>query len=167
MQLLVVRHARAKDRQQFASSGMPDSERPLTAKGIRRMKKGARGLRSLVPCIDLLVTSPLRRAIETGQIISDVYGGIRFIERSELAPAAAPQKLIDWLNDQPERRITCVVGHEPDLSELLTLVLAQESKRPAKLKKGSATLVKFDAAIKAASGRLQWYRPVRELASLI
>jgi phosphohistidine phosphatase len=49
MKLLLIHHARAEDRETFSETGPPDSERPLTDKGIRRMKKAARGLRRLVP----------------------------------------------------------------------------------------------------------------------
>src|SRR5258706_16007485 len=97
MQLLVVRHARAEDREAFAATGQPDSERPLTAKGIRRMKKAARGLHTLVSSIDLLATSPLRRAVETARIMADLYGGIPCIERDELAPGASSEHLTNRL----------------------------------------------------------------------
>jgi phosphohistidine phosphatase len=167
MLLLLVRHAPAEDRETFAATGQPDSERPLTDKGIRRMKKAARGVRSLVPSISLLVSSPFRRAVETAQIIADAYGGIRHIERDELAPAAAPPQIIDWLAAQKRDGTACVVGHEPDLSELLAFLLADKSERPAKLKKGSATLVGFAGPIAARGGRLRWYRSARELASRV
>src|SRR5206468_1373417 len=111
MHLLVVRHARAEDRETFAATGEADSKRPLTGKGIRRMKKAARGLRSLVPKIDLLTSSPLRRAVETARIIADAYGGIRFIQRDELAPGAAPRELIGWRAVQRGNRTACIVGH--------------------------------------------------------
>ena len=166
MQVLVVRHARAADREDFAGTSQPDSERPLIPKGIRRMKKAARGLRSLVPSIDLLVSSPYRRAVETARIIADAYGAIRCIERNELTPGATPQRLIDWLDGQQERRVTCIVGHEPDLSELLALLLTEESERPAKLKKGSVSLLRFEGPVVASSGTLQWYRSAKDLGSL-
>jgi phosphohistidine phosphatase len=165
MNLLVVRHARAEDRETFATTGKADSERPLTAKGMRKMKEAARGLRTLVPSIDLLVSSPLRRAVETARIIGNAYGGIRTIERDELAPEAPPLQLIDWLAAQ-RRQTICVVGHEPHLSDLLSTVLADRSKQPAKLKKGSATLVRFEESSAASAGTLQWHHSAKELTSL-
>jgi phosphohistidine phosphatase len=165
MELLVVRHARAVDRETFVATGQPDSERPLTAKGIRRMKKTVRGLRSLVPSIDLLVSSPLRRAVETARIIADAYGGLRVVERLELAPGTPPQKLIGWLDGQRDRSVVCIVGHEPNLSELLAELLTTDSQCPAKLKKGSGALIRFDGAVSAASGKLQWYHSARQIAS--
>src|SRR5918912_545668 len=47
MRLLVVRHAIAMDRAEFARSGKDDSERPLTKDGRNKMAKGARGLRAV------------------------------------------------------------------------------------------------------------------------
>jgi phosphohistidine phosphatase len=165
MQLLLVRHARAKDRDEFAASGKPDSARPRTKKGIRKMRAAARGLRALVPSIELLVSSPLRRAVQTAEIIAEVFEKAEYVEREELKPGASPQRLIEWLARRKADGIVCIVGHEPDLSELLAELLGDQSKAPAALKKGSAALVKIDGAIVASGGRLQWYHTAKELAS--
>ena len=68
MQLLLIRHAIAEDRFEFARSGQSDYYRPLTDRGRARMAKGAAGLRTLVPDIDVLATSPLTRAVREGAI---------------------------------------------------------------------------------------------------
>src|SRR5215467_7301505 len=94
MDLLVIRHARAQEPKKFGATGQDDAARPLTAEGIRRMKKAARGLRSLVPSIDFLISSPIRRAVETAQIIAEAYGGLTITKRDELSPGADRQSLI-------------------------------------------------------------------------
>ncbi len=165
MDLLIVRHARAEDPVCFAATRQPDAKRPLTAKGIRKMKKAACGLRSFVPSIDLLVSSPLRRAVQTAKIIADAYGGIEWVEREELSPGAAPRRLIAWLAAQRDKGTVCIVGHEPGLSDLLSILLDEESEQPAKLKKGSATLLTFEGRIAAREGHLQWHHSAKELAS--
>ena len=167
MDLLVIRHARAEDREEFAATGQPDSERPLTPKGIRRMTKAARGLRSLVPVIDLLVSSPFRRAVETTEIISEAYGKMEYVLRDELSSDATPPRLIAWLAGEKHRGVLCIVGHEPDLSELIEALLTDQSEAPAKLKKGSATLLRFKGPVAASSGRMQWHHTARELGSLV
>jgi phosphohistidine phosphatase len=164
MDLLVVRHARAEDRDKFAATGKPDSERPLTPKGIRRMTKAARGLRALVPTIDLLLSSPFRRAVETAQIISEAYGGMEYILRDELSSDPMPERLIAWLAGEKQSGVLCIVGHEPDLSALIESLLTDPSLAPAKVKKGSATLIRFNGPVAASSGRLQWHQSARELA---
>src|SRR4051812_43352517 len=100
MRLLLIRHARAEDRRTFARTGKSDDQRPLTADGIRRMTKAAHGLHKLIPAIDLLATSPLRRAVETARIVAEIYEDLYFTEREELAPDADPERLIDWLAAQ-------------------------------------------------------------------
>jgi phosphohistidine phosphatase len=165
MQLLIVRHARAEDRDTFAQTEQADAQRPLTRKGIRKMKCAASGLRLLVSSIDLLVSSSLRRAIQTARILADTYGDIPMIERDELAPGGNHRSLIDWLATQPHSAMICLVGHEPDLSDLLKMILTDPSEQPAKLKKGSATLVQFEGPVTAGTGKLQWHRPAGDLAA--
>src|SRR5258708_2037921 len=59
MKLLIIRHAIAEDREDFARTGKDDSLRPISDEGKKKMKQGARGLRPLVPEIVLLAPSPL------------------------------------------------------------------------------------------------------------
>ena len=75
MQVLVVRHAIAEQREEFARTGKDDSQRPLTHDGRRKMRRGAVGLRAVVPAIDVLATSPLLRAVQTAEILAAVYNG--------------------------------------------------------------------------------------------
>src|SRR4051794_23592503 len=165
MNLLLVRHARAEDRERFAATGQPDSKRPLTAKGTRRMRKAARALRGLVPSIDLLAASSLRRALQTARILAEEYGGIECVQRPELAPGGIAEELIAWLAGQKDVGTACLVGHEPDLSDLLSTLLADPSAGPAKLKKGSVTLIEFSGPAAAAAGRLRWYHSAKDLAA--
>jgi len=65
MDLLIVRHAIAEERDAFSETGKDDAERPLTPGGRRKFKRGARGLRRIAPSIDVLATSALVRAVET------------------------------------------------------------------------------------------------------
>src|SRR4051812_3600232 len=75
MRLLLIRHGIAEDREAFAKKGEDDFLRPLTPAGKRKMKEGAKGLRKLFPKLDLIATSPLKRAVQTATIVYDAYGG--------------------------------------------------------------------------------------------
>ena len=61
MKLLVIRHAIAMDAEEFADTGETDDRRPLTNYGAKRMRKNAKGLRTLIDRIDRFATSPLTR----------------------------------------------------------------------------------------------------------
>src|SRR5687768_1700684 len=100
MRLLLVRHAIAEEREDFARTGKDDHLRPLTDEGRKKMKQAARGLRSLVPEIDLLATSPLTRAAQTGAILDSVYGGLDVVETDELSPETTPEQFLRWLRQQ-------------------------------------------------------------------
>ena len=52
MHLLIVRHAVAQDRDEFAASGQDDSERPLIKDGRKKMRLAARGLAAVAPAVD-------------------------------------------------------------------------------------------------------------------
>ena len=86
MKLLVIRHAIAMDRDEFADTGEPDDRRPLTNYGAKRMRKNAKGLRTIIDKIDRFGTSPLTRAIETAEIVSEVFS----IDQAELCAALVP-----------------------------------------------------------------------------
>src|SRR5437899_2009147 len=90
MHLLVVRHGIAEGRKASARTNRDDAARRLTAEGRRKMKNGALGLRQLVPEVDLLASSPLRRAADTAEIIARAYGELRVKQVPELAPGGGP-----------------------------------------------------------------------------
>ena len=110
MQLLIIRHAIAEDRDHWALSGHPDAERPLTGDGKRRMKRGAAGLRALVPRIDALATSPLVRAHDTATIVAREYGGMAMEIVTELAPERGADDLLPWLRGHGPDAVVAIVG---------------------------------------------------------
>ncbi|HKG91110.1 MAG TPA: histidine phosphatase family protein [Gemmatimonadaceae bacterium] len=163
MQLLVVRHAIAEDREEFARGGRDDSLRPLTREGRRKMRRAARGLRRVVPSIDVLATSPYARAEQTAWIVADAYGGRpEPLRVGELVPDAKPAAFVRWLRSlgpsvRAGDRTVAVVGHEPHLGELVTWLLAARGPSLIELKKGGACLLRLDdAAPGAGSATLRW-----------
>ncbi|MEA2561776.1 MAG: phosphohistidine phosphatase [Acidobacteriota bacterium] len=156
MRLLLIRHAIAEEREDFARTGKDDRLRPLTDEGRKKMKQAARGLRSLVPEIDLLATSPLTRAAQTGAILDSVYGGIDVVEIDELSPETTPEQFLRWLRQQKEDLIGAV-GHEPSLSQILGWLLTGTDRRLFAFRKGGACLLEFgDDEPAAGTATLLW-----------
>ncbi len=155
MKLLIVRHAIAEEREDFARTGKDDRLRPLTDEGRKKMKQAARGLKGLVPQIDLLATSPLTRAAQTGAVLDSVYGGLREVEISELAPDASPVEFLAWLRQQPVETVA-VVGHEPSISLIVSWLLTGTEKRLFSFRKGGACLVEFAGEVGAGTASLLW-----------
>ena len=107
MRLYLVRHAEA-------APGDPDELRPLTAAGRRQARAvGERLAREGPP--DAVVTSPLLRARETGDLIARGTG-VAAVADERLAPGATAQ---DVLAAAAGRGGTVVVvGHQPDCGRI-------------------------------------------------
>jgi len=139
MDLLVIRHGAARDRGEFAQTGLSDDLRPLTAEGADEMRKVARGLRTQVKRIDFLATSPLVRAVQTAEIVAEAFG----IEVSDTTTALIPEARLEefekWCAGVGPKKVIAVVGHEPGLSFLGAFLSGRPSFPP--LRKAQITLV--------------------------
>jgi len=162
MDLLIVRHAIAGDRDEWAQTGRPDGERPLTPEGRKRMRENARGIRALVPRLDLLATSPFTRAAQTAEILVEEYGDLTVLDLPALAHGGTPDEIRDWLAHRTEGRIA-LVGHEPDLGTLIGWFVAGPSGAVVPLKKGGAALLEFPDAPAPGQAELRWLAPPKLL----
>jgi phosphohistidine phosphatase len=120
VKIFVMRHSSAEDN---ADSGM-DSDRALTPSGRDRARAVARLLHELGEEPLQIITSPLVRAVQTAEIValasklSDRDGTVS--ARRELSPGeGGGRALIASLAEAGGKRVM-LVGHEPDLSELVT-----------------------------------------------
>ncbi|HWC86504.1 MAG TPA: histidine phosphatase family protein [Solirubrobacteraceae bacterium] len=114
-----------------AASGTPDDERPLTERGIRQAQSAGRALERLGVRIDLCLTSPKRRAVETARLAAEALG----VEvRSEPKLAGEPfdaHELSAGLGD------VLLVGHDPSFS----LTLHDLTGTQARLRKGGLAAI--------------------------
>ena len=160
--LYLVRHA-------FAGHADParwpdDSIRPLTPDGIRRFEAAARGLRRLVPEVDLVLSSGYVRAWDTAELLHEVTGWPKPLECTALEADQAPDSVLDVLRERTEQSIA-LVGHDPHLSRLASILCAgEEDVLWLELKKGGVLRIDGDAAPGAAF--LRWALPPKVLRAL-
>jgi phosphohistidine phosphatase len=166
MRLLVVRHAIAEDREAFARSHKDDATRPLTPDGRRKMERAALGLKELVPELDLLAASPYKRALETAEIIGGAYDGMSVERVQELAPGAGVDRVVSWLAERHARGCVAVVGHEPDLGQLVCALLASTNGPFLELRKGAACLLELAGPVKRGAATLDWFLGPKHLRLL-
>jgi phosphohistidine phosphatase len=166
MKLLVIRHAIAMDRDEFAELGESDDRRPLTKRGAKRMRKVAAGLHKIVDGIDVMATSPYTRAVETAEIVSNEFG----IVPADLVAALVPDVQFDefeaWARAYTDNDVVAIVGHEPHLSGLVTWLMTGSNDSRIELKKGGACMLSFDSSIRRESGMLSWLLTPRQLRAL-
>lgn len=166
MRILIVRHAIAEDRIAFAATGKDDGLRPLTTKGIERMQQAARGIKHIQPSLQLLAHSPLVRAIQTADILAEHYPKTQRLELKALAPSPTPEQAITQLPPLPNDATIALVGHEPDLSELIGWLTTGSCESFVELKKGAACLLETQGPPAAASARLLWCLAPRQLRQI-
>lgn len=166
MQILIVRHAIAEDREAFAEKSNDDEQRPLTKKGKERMREGARGLRRVVERLDVLAHSPLVRARQTADILAKALKPERHVEVPELAPGFGPTAVTDWLQQLAPEATVCLVGHEPDLSELVAWLTCGRAAGFIELKKGSACLLDCPRNVERDTATLLWALAPRQMRLL-
>ncbi|HSF32833.1 MAG TPA: phosphohistidine phosphatase SixA [Candidatus Tectomicrobia bacterium] len=136
MMISLLRHGIAAQR---GSPGYEnDNERPLTAKGERRMRRIAEGMLALGLSYDLMLSSPYLRARQTADIVAQVFKTPDGVQLSDmLTPEGNPRQLIETLHsDDRERQNILLVGHEPYLSRLISTLLTGNSNLPLVMKKG-------------------------------
>jgi phosphohistidine phosphatase len=139
MKLIFVRHAEALDR----TAAMTDEMRYLTSEGRGSFRKTARTLLKQGVEPSLILTSPLIRAVQTAEILAETlafFGPL--LVRNELRPGFDMEKLQNLLNEFQSADEVVFVGHEPDLSGLITALLSLPDG--FNLKKGAAVKLKSD-----------------------
>lgn len=156
MNVLVVRHAPALDKDEASQLAMADRDRPLTTDGKAKMKRIARALSSRVPEVSVLMTSPWRRAVETGDLLQTAYGRFHRLETETLIPGAEPSSLLEQISVYTADPVVAIVGHEPHLSSWVSWCLTGSLEPVVELRKGGACLLRFKEALGAGRARLLW-----------
>lgn len=158
MQLFLVRHAPAEELLDGARS---DADRELTAKGRKLFREFAQQLLKPDHAPQLILHSPLVRAIQTAEILREVIGLKREQMRVEnrLSPGMTTAQLTSVIQGFSEERIA-VVGHNPDVSRCTSQFLGGGS---IEFKKGSIACMEFLHEVSPQLGRLVWFISPRVL----
>jgi phosphohistidine phosphatase len=145
LQIYLVRHAIAAER----GPQYPDeADRPLTARGIERLKHVLERLKDLDVECQRILCSPARRTRQTGELASR-----KLRSPLELCPELQPGGNYQELPWAAFRGDTMVVGHEPDLSELAGWLLTGEPRPAFRLRKSGVACLERD---QAGAYRLNW-----------
>ncbi len=155
MKLLILRHGIAVER---GTGEYQDSDRPLTPKGERKMYKVARGMLRLGLSFDCILSSPYERAKRTAEIVAEVFkkeGLLVFTD--ELAVGGNEAGLIKEIKSSyADRKEILLVGHEPYLGFLVSLLVTGERNLPVILKKGSLCRLDVGALTSGQCATLEW-----------
>lgn len=145
MHIYLLRHGIAED----GGPGLADHDRALTEEGWKRLRKAAATWRGLVPTPDLVMVSPLRRALQTAEVFVEAVGYTGELQVAEaLVPSGAPSVALSMLEAEAlsQRAACAVIGHEPHLGYLLGCLLTGHPRLAVPLKKGMLVAVETESS---------------------
>ncbi|MEA2198045.1 MAG: phosphohistidine phosphatase [Solirubrobacteraceae bacterium] len=136
-----------------AASGSPDEDRPLNERGVRQAQAAGRALERLGVHIDVCLTSPKRRALETARLACNELGVAVRVEPSLAGEPFDVHELTAGLGD------VVLVGHDPSFSLTLhDLTGAQARLRKgglAGIEKGELLVLVRPSELEAIAGRAE------------
>lgn len=133
------------------------------------MRKIARGLKELEAQIDLILTSPYLRATQTARILAKTFElkKSKVILAENLAPTGYPDQLVDEIRKEyGDVQNVALIGHEPSLSNLASVLVAGDPTLALTLKKGGACRLSLDTIQYTRCATLDWLLFPSQLAEL-
>lgn len=157
MLVYLVRHGIAMDREDPKCP--PDTERPLTPKGMKRSHAAALGLLAMKVKPDAVLTSPWLRAAQTAEIFCEVIGfsSKKIIYTDALKGTSTPAELLRELAKMKAKVVMCF-GHEPHLHLVIGQVL-HTGARITELKKAGVACLELERISPPQGQLLALYPP--------
>src|SRR5438552_1749878 len=151
MIIYFLRHASAGEN---LANPRKDEKRALDKEGIEQCGYVGRALTALEVQVDVIVSSPLKRATQTASLVGNELGHEGKLQiDAGLRPGAGLADFRKLLEKYSRQEAIMVVGHNPNLSQFLGAVISDSGcEASLELKKGAVAKVEM----RRSSGTLQW-----------
>ena len=151
MNLYLVRHGEA-------DGGSPDNKRALTEYGIISLKNSIKLWKMYFKKADYIITSPLARTKQTGEIIKTEFDeNAVLFEDFKLAPGCATEELMEVINCCKANDII-IVGHMPDLAYHVSFFVSYTGTRNT-FEPGAIAAINFQNGVIKSGGTLNFLIP--------
>jgi phosphohistidine phosphatase len=140
MIIYFVRHASAGQKKLTPKK---DEKRPLDSDGIHQSTQMGRILATLDTTVEAVISSPLKRATQTASLVANEIGYEgKLNTENALRPGADYAQFRDMLRKYAKADSVMVVGHNPNFSEFLGHLVAENGSRAyIEMKKGAVAKV--------------------------
>ncbi len=166
MNLYVLRHGIAVD------PGTPgfekDADRTLTPEGERKLRFVAKAMQAMELTFDRIISSPYLRAWQTATAIAASYKKGPKVELEKvLTPEGTTVQVIEMLRRlKPAPDNVLVVGHEPGLSALVSMLVGCRSGSAVVFKKGGLCKVAVLSLRPQPKAAIEWLLTPRQMAAI-
>lgn len=151
MHIFLLRHGEAEH-------GPSDADRALTLAGRAQAAAAANALLSHPVHPQSILASPLLRARQTAAIAGELLGIGSILTTEYLTPDSDHRQIFGLLNARHEE--SCLlVGHEPHLSTMVSLLLHGSHSEKLHIRTGTLVYVETAGMVERSSGTLRWVFP--------
>lgn len=170
MRLYFMRHVQAMTVSDWRGA---EAARPLTDEGRSRAAQAAAGLARIQPGVEAIISSPYARAYETALIVGRALR-LDVAASDALRPGFSLASLDVALALRPDVNGVLFVGHEPDMSGVVSALAGNAESHDVTMKKGSCAFIQTPGDVEGGASAeelegkcsLVWVRTWRELAAL-
>jgi phosphohistidine phosphatase len=161
MIIYFLRHASAGEP---VSNPKKDEKRALDPAGVEQCGYVGRALAALDVQVDVILSSPLKRAAQTASLVGNEMGHEGKLQLEDaLRPGATFADFRKLLDKYARREAIMVVGHNPNLSEFLGRSISETGCEAAvELKKGAVARVDMNRNL----GSMMWCLTPKVLRTL-
>jgi phosphohistidine phosphatase len=162
--LLILRHAKSS----WDNPDSADFDRPLNARGLKTAPFVGNLMRERHVRVDLILSSPARRARETAALVKEAAEIAAEIRYDERIYEASPISLLHVLAEtENEFEAVLLVGHNPGLEGLIKILTGGIQPMPTAALAGIELNIEHWNEIAADCGKLNFIvRPKDEMKSL-
>jgi phosphohistidine phosphatase SixA len=147
VQLYLIRHATAEEPHEL---GRGDADRRLVDEGQTEARLAARALAQMRVAPSSVLTSPLRRCVETARPIAAMLDA-PLVEERRLGPGFEPTEFAAVVEAHASARSLVLCGHEPDLSALVGYLTGAHVRMP----KGGIARIET-SSLRPGGSELRW-----------
>ena len=144
-----------------------DPERSLSPNGEEQIRSTGKALKKLGVDVDLMVSSPKKRARQTAEIVAGQLGyskeGIEVTETLE--PLAPSEDLIAYLRRFGDRSKVLLAGHLPSLGKIAANLVSEKGDVSVRFEMGGVCRIDAEA-LPTHAGDLRWVMPPAHLRLL-
>lgn len=169
MRLYLIRHGAAMERDEALEKKIDDSQRPLVSKGREKNLQLLQCLKGQGIVVELMAVSPFLRAEQSAAQYKELVRGPISSGVVELIPSAPPQAFVQWLKVNAKSVTACaVVGHEPQLSNLASWLLAGAMESFFDLKKSGCICLEVESLSELGprGAILKWVMGPKQMAEI-
>lgn len=154
MNIYLIRHAEAEK----TSVLKTHEERELTLRGVEILKASAELWKNYLTDIDIIVSSPLKRAMQTAEIVKKIFEVKNdIVEEISLLNGGQTDDLLNLAGSLGLNELA-LIGHQPDIGIHISLMIGANEIN-SRIPPATIAKISFDSNPGIGKGRLEFLIP--------